>query len=345
MSPEIKVYDKPLHRLDVAFSDIHSRHGADAVYSLMKSLRDGDPTRHLRAILLGDKMAHPDENPLREIKINAVKEGKDFVEEERKAWEDKETRRRLKLVEIYAPTYDMSVYIDRRLESLLMNKLANEKIIVLEGNDMDRERRTMEAKIYEANERDIHPPLKWQLSSPFYFRNVEFPEFDLFTSASRSALHIRLPYLEGISMARLEAYRLAVVRGLMDPRISRQNVDQIMIGSHTNADKTLRAEKNNWFYGDIYEILRENFKHLFREGKVLHVSGHKHLLPNPYIFDGVWQYSLGFGDSRESVPPSMASLFPNGKQAHLQRSFVYDPFDPLGTIINNDIPIPEPKKT
>lgn len=334
------VYDLE-DRLELVFSDVHQPEAARTVYRLAHELKRERPKRYVRGILNGDDTAHPHEDPLRAVKkaareAQARGEPVDFIKEEEKEWADPAKSR--ELADIYRPGYENSLEIVRILGNLVTRGLINERILKLEGNDADRIRRIMKAEYRHANAEGVSPRANLAEvinASPMY-RQVVQVEFDLFGRA----LHIRIPYVEDKGPEVLDSYLNHISRGLKSDVVQRSGIEQAIIMSHTNADPTFRLEENNSFYLKVYDLIRQHLPQVFQEGRVAQISGHTHFTPDEYMFEGVRQFAIGFGDSRGQIPEEGLAHYRIGKQPHIQRTLVYNPFNPLGTIMKADMPLP-----
>lgn len=320
-------------RIELVFSDVHQFEAADGIYELAAEIKSDNPGAPLRAILNGDITAHPVNDYLRSIKKEAVAAGGDHVKAEEEAWLNHILR--TTLVKEYRLGYDASIAILRRIEDL--NRLVSGKIISLEGNDNDRLRRIMKAEYYWANEHDTLPraDLGDVIAASPFFRHMERVEFDIFGRA----IFIRIPYIENKGQEVLDSYKGQVARALRTEAVQR-SVDQVVIVSHTSPDKVFRSEARNEWYLEIYDLIWKYLPHVFREKRVAQISGHTHYTPDPYLFEGVKLFPMGFGDSREIIPEKGLRHYRGKPQEHIQRSLFYNPEDPLGTIAIKDIKLP-----
>ena len=94
----------------------------------------------------------------------------------------------------------------------------------------------------------------------------------------------------------------------------------------------------------VYELFKKYANQVFKEKKIGHVSGHTHITPLPYDFEGVTQFNIGLGDSREKIPGKAIQYFADGKQPDIQRTMVIDPFNPFGKVAIHDTPLASPSR-
>ena len=159
----------------------------------------------------------------------------------------------------------------------------------MDGNDYDKDFRVIEA--FNIREQNTGKPrgvtLLDIINRSLAFRIISGVE-DKIVGVT---LQIDIPYIENKSNVELDDYVKHVQRILQTNGIS--NVRQVVIRSHLNPDPDLRKENRNEWYKNVYELV----KSYMPQAEVLHIFGHSHKTPPPYVFKdtGVLLVPIGYG--------------------------------------------------
>lgn len=275
----------------IATSDLHVK-GAGEI-CLEYALRQHPNLREFA--LVGDRSIDPDfsltngKNLLREAKIRAKDEGRDYSEAERGVWMG-EYRDVLvqQWLGILLPTL--------RFHHFFEEAVARERIPVIpdnDGNDYDKDNRVIEA--YKIREETTGQPsgitLLDIINSSLAFKIIPNVE----SKINGVTLQIDIPYIENKDDAKLVGYLQDIEKRL---QADLSNVRQVVIRSHLNPDPELRKEKRNLWYTKVYDLVRNYLPN----AEVLHLFGHSHKTPVPYVFKdtGVLLVPIGYG-AKESI--------------------------------------------
>lgn len=276
-------------------SDFHIEHSAKVVLDYAMA-----EFPHVNEFaLIGDRSIDPDfsetsgKNLLRDVKIDAKKQGENHIEAENEVWAGEYqgvlVRQWLGTLK---PTQRMHEVVEGYIKSA---KIA--QILDLGGNDWDKQKRVLKAYEFSKTEGKTLFDI---LDTSFAFRKLQGIEFKVIGKT----LEINIPYIEEKTDEELEAYQSQIATIL---ETHGKEVSQIVFRSHSNSDPTLREEKRNEWYKPVFYYARK----INPDSRVLHIFGHCHKLPQPYEFNGVLLVPVGYG-----------------KKESLQRVFVQDYLNP-----------------
>ena len=276
-------------------SDFHLEHSAKVVLDYAMA-----EFPHVNEFaLIGDRSIDPDfsetsgKNLLRDVKIEAKKQGENHIEAENEVWVGEYQGVLVRQwLGILKPTQRMHEVVEGYVKSA---KVA--QILDLGGNDWDKQKRVLKAYEFSKTEGKTLFDI---LDTSFAFRKLRGIEFKFIGKT----LEINIPYIEEKTDEELETYQSQIATIL---ETHGKEVSQIVFRSHSNSDPTLREEKRNEWYKPVFYYARK----INPDSRVLHIFGHCHKLPQPYELNGVLLVPVGYG-----------------KKESLQRVFVQDYLNP-----------------
>ncbi len=283
-------------------SDFHAHGAGEAAleYALSRGARE---VRHN-----GDRSIDPDfsatggRNLLRDAKNQAKERGGDYREAEALLWDgpDRDT-----LVSQWLGILEPTVRLHRHAEDLVLaGRLP--QMLDTGGNDADKDHRLLTA--YWARERATGqargPSLLDVTQGSFAYRTIGGVE----ARRVGPTLELLIPYTEDKDDKTLAFYANAAAAATAANR----DASAIVILAHQPPDERLRKESRNGWFRELYGAVRSST----REGvEMVHVSGHAHKIPPPYVFEDTGALLVPAG---------------YGKAEGLQRVVLIDYADPLG---------------
>lgn len=270
----------------VATSDLHVD-GAGEI-SLEYALREHPNLKEFT--LVGDRSIDPDfsstdgRNLLREAKIAAKEAGIDYNLAEQKVWNGPHRDALVQQwLDILLPTL--------KVHHLFEHTVVQGKIPIIpdnNGNDYDKDNRVVEAYKIRQQTTGQSPGITLLdiINSSLAFRIITSVE----SRIEGVTLQIDIPYIENKQDVTLEKYLYDIER-ILHADVS--DIRQVVIKSHLNPDPELRKENRNLWYLTMYRLI----KSYLPNAEVLHLFGHSHKIPAPYVFSdtGVLLVPIGYG--------------------------------------------------